>query len=124
MKERMGIKESISMFRSLISPFGAVEIKPLKGVSVEVENIPDRNAPENGIASIDERGRVIIPRGSTAKAIFRQGDGETELRIDDYRSRPGHTPGAKITGNDIDIELTPKKNSKFIPGIGYTSYRK
>ncbi len=120
MKERRGI----NILRSLISPFGTVSLKPLKGLQVEVENIFDTEASVNGVPAIDEKGNVQVPSGSTAKVFVRRGDETSVLRIDDYRGRPGHTPGAKITGEDIDIDLSPKKRKKFILGIGYAKYEK
>ncbi len=124
MKEGLRIKESIFILRSLISPFSTVKLKPLKGFSVEVENISDEEAPVSRIATIDEKGSVLVPSGSSAKVFVRQGDETSVLRIDDYRDRPGHTPGAKITGEDVDVVLNIKKRKEFIPGIGYTKYEK
>ena len=124
MKEGLRIKESIFILRSLVSPFSTVKLKPLKGFSVEVENISDEEASVNGIATVDEKGNVLVPSGSSAKVFVRQGDNTAVLRIDDYRGRPGHTPGAKITGEGVDVDLDTKKRKEFIPGIGYTKYEK
>lgn len=124
MKERRGLKESIFVLKSLVSPFGATHLRPLKGMSVEVENISDDNSPVEDVATMDGKGKVVVPEGGAAKVFISQEGNETFLRIDDYREREGHTLGAKIKGEGVKVDLDGKKRAEFIPGIGYTKYKK
>ncbi|MCH7641628.1 hypothetical protein IID22_05535 [Patescibacteria group bacterium] len=124
MKERIGFKETIFILKSLVSPFGTLKLRPLKGVSVLVENISDDKSPVEGVSAIDESGRVVVPEGGSAKVYLSHDGDEALLRIDDYREREGHTPGARITGDEIDITFGSKSRKKFIPGVGYVEYKK
>ena len=124
MKERLGIKDSIFVLKSLLSPFGAVRLRPLDGVSIELKNTPDPEAPGNLDSTIDEKGHVVVPTGGSAKVIARQGENTNILRIEDYRERPRRIPGAKITGEGVDIDMNSEKRREPIPGIGNLKYYK
>lgn len=122
MKEKLGIKGSLFVFRSMVSPFGTTIFRPFKGVSVEVENVVDEKAPDNGIAAVDEYGRVVVPSGGSARVYVKEGETDNQLRIEDYRDRTRHTLGAKITGEGVDVDLNLEERKKLIPGIGHIKY--
>lgn len=124
MKERLSVREAFFVIISRLSPFGTVRIKPLRGLEIDVENLPDEKAPLSEGPKIDEMRRVIIPKGSSVRVHIKKGDSETHLKVDVYRERPGHTHGAKIRGEGVDVDLNSKRNKVFIPGVGYTEYRK
>ena len=124
MKERIGIKDKIFVLKSLVSPFGTFHLRPLKGASVEIENISDKKSPVKDVSTIDGKGKVVVPEGGSANIFVSHDDNETSLRVDDYRGREGHTPGARITGEEIDVTFDPKRRKEFIPGVGYTEYKK
>ena len=124
MKERTGIKYKLSVLRSLVSPFGAFHLRPPKGTSVEVKNLPDKKSPVEEASAIDRYGKVVVPEGGSAKVILNHDGNETLLIIDDYREREGHTPGAKIKGEKIEVIFDSESRKEFISGIGYTEYKK
>ena len=106
------------------SLIGTLSIRTLKGLQVELENLTDQDAPVPEEPRIDERGKVTLPPGSTARILIRNGERVTNLTVYHYRERPGHTLGAKLIGEGVDIDLDTKRNKVFIPEVGYTEYRK
>ena len=106
------------------SLIGTLSIRTLKGLQVELENLTDQDAPVAEEPKIDERGKVTLPPGSTARILIRNGERVTNLTVYHYRERPGHTPGGRIIGDGVEVSLNSKENKKFIPGIGYAEYRK
>lgn len=106
-----------------LSPIGSLSIRTLKGLQVTLENLTDQGAPVSEEPKIDERGKVTLPSGSTARIRIQHGDSETNLVAYHYRERTGHTPGARIIGDGVNEIFDPKTSKKFIPGIGYTEYR-
>jgi len=107
-----------------LSLIGTLSIRTLKGRQVKLENLTDQDAPVSEGPKIDERGKVTLPPGSTARILIQYGDSETNLMVYHYRERPGHTPGGRIIGDGVEVSLNSKENKKFIPGIGYAEYRK
>lgn len=124
MKERFSLKDALFVLSSRISPFGTISIRTLKGSQVKLENLTSQDAPISGEPKIDERGKVTLPSGSTARIRIHNGDSETNLMVYDYRERPGHALGARIIGDGVRVIFDSKVNRKFIPEIGYTEYKK
>lgn len=124
MKDRLSLKDTFFVLSSRISPFGTVSIRTLKGLDVKLENLTSQDAPISGEPKIDERGKVTLPSGSTARIRIHNGDSETNLMVYDYRERTGHTQGARIIGDGVRVIFDSKVNRKFIPEIGYTEYKK
>lgn len=120
MKERLSLKELVFLLKSSFSPFGAVIIKPPRGSKLQVETLS--KGPETGEASIDRKGRARIPTGVSAKVTI-EGEGqETVINVDDFRARPGHTPGARIRGEDIDVDLNLSFVEAYFSKIGHIKY--
>ncbi len=125
MKEKLNVRRGLFKLASTFSPFGAVMIRPPKGSTVDVVDVTDEKASVSATAGVDEKKRVIIPTGASARVFIYKGDNTARLRVVDYCGGTGHTPGAKITGDaGIDIVLNPKHRKEFVPGVGYISYKK
>lgn len=125
MKEKLNVRVGLFKLASTFSPFGAVIIRPPKGSRVDVVDITDEKSPVSDTAGVDEKNRVTIPTGASARVFIYEGDNIVRLRVVDYPGGISHAPGAKITGDaGIDIDLKPKDRNKFVPGVGYISYKK
>ena len=107
-----------------LSLIGTLSIRTLKGLQVKLENLTDQDAPVTEEPKIDQRGKVTLPTGTTARILIHNGDSVTDLMAYAYRERPGHKPGGRIIGDGIEVNLNFKENKMFIPGIGYTEYKK
>lgn len=116
------LKEIGFLLRSVLSPFGAVVVRPWPGTETDYEDI-SQGPPSTRVRS-DERGEIIIPTGSTAEVTFRRKGQEFNLEIKDFRQRPGHTPGAKISGEFMNFKLDPKAPQQVLPGIATFTYKK
>lgn len=117
MKDR--IKE-LGQILNILNPFATTVIKPDKGTKVEFEDLRMLDDVE---IHFDERGRLIIPTGGSAKVTFKNRGGKFSLKIDDYKERTAHTPGAKITGV-LKFNLDPDNPRQTIPGYGTFTYDK
>ena len=116
------LKEIGFLLRSMLSPFGAVVVRPWPGTETAYEDI-SQGPPSTRVRS-GEHGEIIIPNGSTAEVTFRRKGQEFNLEIKDYRKRAGHTPGAKISGEFMIFKIGPKAPQQKIPGIASFTYKK
>ncbi len=74
------------------SPFGATNFYPEKGARVEVEQTIDDNRIHGGVRYFADTNCYLIPTGASVTFSVNG----TEVKVDDYRGRFGHTPGVKI----------------------------
>ena len=116
MKDR--IKELAQIVNSL-NPFTTTVVKPWPRTEVEFE---DLRMLDNVVIHFDEEGKLIIPSGGSTQVTFKNGGREFSLKIDDFKERAGHTPGAKITGV-LKFKLDSKNPRQIIPGYGTFSYK-
>ena len=116
MKDR--IKE-FARILNVLNPFTTTVVKPWPGTEIEFE---DLRMLHNVVIHFDEEGQLIIPTGGSAKVTFKNRGGKFSLKIDDYKERTAHTPGAKITG-DLKFNLDAEDSQQVIPGYGTFSYK-
>lgn len=106
---------------SIFSPFGTTVIIPWPEVETEFEDLT-KGPPSARVK--ETSGKIIVPTGSSAEITLKTGGKNLNFRIDDYRRRPGHTPGVKVTGEAGNFELDKEDSEKIIPGIVKIYYRR
>ena len=119
MKERF--RDIGEIFKNTLNPFGATIVKPWVGTEVDYEKIK-KGTPYSEPRKTEE-GKVVVPSGSSARLIFRRKGEKIIYRIDDWRGREGHSPGADVSGEFGDFELDENSSKKEIVGVGVFTYK-
>lgn len=116
------LKNLAFILGSIVSPFGATVVKPWPGTKACFKDTSE--GPPSTRVRAGDTGEIIIPTGSSAEVSFERNGQSFDLTVNDYRKRPGHTPGAKISGEYMKFELDPKNKQVSIPGVAKIVYKK
>ena len=105
----------------IFSPFGATVIRPWPGSKVTFEDID--KGPDSIQTASGGNSEFTVPTGSRAKLRIERVGQSIELKVDDFRERPGHTAGALVAGKHMRFKLSKTNPELVIPRIARVTYK-